>query len=267
MTRVPILMYHSVSERPNDETRPLAVRPSDFADQLGYLRDHGFTPITFGALVTALHEDDGRDLPARPVVLTFDDGYADFHTEALPLLEKAGAPATVFLTTGWLADAGQDAAGRPLDTMLTWSQAAEAASCGVELGGHSHSHPQLDQLSDADLREELRRNKALIEDRLGLPVPTMAYPYGYSSARVRREVARAGYTAACAVANDVASGRDDVFTIPRLTIAKGTTLSTFGRAVHDRAIPLIYLKERLLTKGFAVVRRTRYGLRRVRGHV
>ena len=89
--------------------------------------------------------------------------------------------------------------------MLTWSQVKEAAAHGVELAGHSHSHPQLDQIGDAALREELSRNKALLEDELGKPVTTMAYPYGYSNARVRRAVAAAGYEAACAVDNALAA--------------------------------------------------------------
>src|SRR5690606_29381525 len=185
----------------------------------------------------------------------------------LPLLERHKFPATVFLTSGWVADAGKDAAGRPLDRMLSWSQAAEAASAGIEIGGHSHSHPQLDQLPDDDLRQELRRNKGLLEDKLGTPVATMAYPYGYSSARVRREVRKAGYFAACAVNNTIAADRHDMLAIPRLTVARHTTIGMFTKAVEGTAVPLIYLRERILTKGYAVVRRTRYGLPRVRGHV
>ncbi|MEU8268703.1 polysaccharide deacetylase family protein [Sphaerisporangium sp. NPDC049002] len=263
--RVPILMYHSVTDRPNSATRPLAVRPSVFESQMTYLKDRGFTPLTLGDLVASLYGTGGAPAPERPVVVTFDDGYADFHSEALPVLEQLGFPATVFLTSGWVSDAGGDAAGRPLDRMLCWSQAREAVSCGIEIAGHSHSHPQLDQLSDAALRQELRRNKALLEDKVGRPVATMAYPYGYSSARVRREVRKAGYWAACAVANTLAADSGDVMALPRLTVGRSTTMDRFRRAVEGRGVPLIYLKEHALTKGYAMVRRTRYGLRHVVG--
>lgn len=263
MIRVPILMYHSVTDQPKDETRALSVRPSDFAEQLAYLAESGFTPLTFGALAAALHHDRSGALPDKPVVVTFDDGYADFHAQALPILERRRFPATVFVTSGWLADAGADAAGRPLDDMLTWGQVREAAQSGIEIGGHSHSHPQLDQLRDAELRDELRRNKGLLEERAGAPVATMAYPFGYSSARVRREVRAAGYTAACAVANAVAADRHDVLAVPRLTVARSTGMDKFRRAVEDRGVPLLYLKERALTKGYAVVRRARYAVRQV----
>jgi peptidoglycan/xylan/chitin deacetylase (PgdA/CDA1 family) len=262
--RVPILMYHSITDRPNADTRPHAVRPGDFEEQLAYLTEHRFRPITFADLAAAL-DGTGPALPERPVVLTFDDGYADFHSAALPLLERYEVPATIFVTSGWLRDAGADAAGRPLDTMLSWSQVREVASAGVEIGGHSHSHPQLDQLRDHELREELRRNKELLEDKVGRPVTTMAYPYGYSSARVRREVHRAGYRAACAVNNALTTGRHDMLALPRLTVGRSTTMGRFRKAVEGRGVPLIYLKERVLTKGYAVVRRTRYAVRQVTG--
>ncbi|KAB2342368.1 polysaccharide deacetylase family protein [Actinomadura rudentiformis] len=265
---VPVLMYHSISERPSRETAGLAVRPGAFADQMALLRERGFTPVPFSAVATP---PEGG-LPDKPVVITFDDGYADFHEHALPVLDEHGFTATVFVTTGWLADAGDDAAGRPLDRMLAWEQVREAAAHGIEIGGHSHSHPQLDQLGDADLRSELTRNRGLLEDRLGRAVTTMAYPYGYSSVRVRRAVRAAGYDAACSVENrlghvpqsSVPQGTDpDRLAIPRLTVRMSTSLDTFGRVVDGRGIPLIYLKDRALTRGYAVVRRTRYAARRV----
>jgi peptidoglycan/xylan/chitin deacetylase (PgdA/CDA1 family) len=259
--RVPILMYHSVAERPAAETRRLAVRPGDLADQLGHLRDSGFTPLSFSDLAAALR-DNGSALPARPIVITFDDGYADFHTEALPLLDELGFATTLFVTTGWLHDAGPHAAGRPLDRMLTWSQVKEAAAHRVEVAGHSHSHPQLDQIGDAALREELVCNKALLEDEVGRPVTTMAYPFGYFNTRVQRAVAAAGYEAACAVDNAVAAGPHDRFAMPRLTVDRGTTMTKFQAAVAGRGVPALYLTERTLTKGYAVVRRARWALRR-----
>ncbi|MFF5208977.1 polysaccharide deacetylase family protein [Streptosporangium sp. NPDC000396] len=261
MTRVPILMYHSVNDSPNDETRPLAVSPGRFAEQLGMLRERGFTPMTLSDLVAAMHR--AEKMPANPVAITFDDGYADFHSEALPLLQRFGYPATVFVTSGWVQDSGPAQAGRRLAPMLTWSQIREAVSCGVEIGGHSHSHPQLDQLPDRDLRNELRTNKALLEDQISRPVATMAYPYGYSSARVRQEVRKAGYWTACAVANDAFREGDEMLALPRLTVTEQTSMTKFGKAIAGRNLPVLYMRERALTKGYALVRRTRYGLRQI----
>jgi peptidoglycan/xylan/chitin deacetylase (PgdA/CDA1 family) len=242
---------------------------------MAWLRDHGFTPLSLTNLAVIMQSFDQRlhdheNVPERPVVITFDDGYADFHEVALPVLERHGFPATVFVSTGWIDDAGAEAAGRPLDRMMSWRQIDEAAATGIEFGGHSHSHPQLDQLPPPVLRDELGRSKSLLEDRLGAPVTTMAYPYGYSSARVRREVRSAGYTTACAVANDLpdlSDGRHDALALPRLTIRAATSPATFGRAVAGHGIPLLYLRDRVLTKGYAMVRRGRYAARLMMRHV
>ena len=340
--RVPILMYHSISGADR-----LAVSPEAFAEQLTFLAERGFTPITFGDLVrrtTAVRAVDGgadggtndgvgasrdtaagrdgarrdgaaraadpapsgvsgqvpgaeagrpyapaADLPGhasvpgglggspgqgrpgrpgagggmagRPVVLTFDDGYADFHERALPLLVRYGFPATLFVTTGWLRDAGPYAAGRPPARTLSWPELEEVAAAGVEIGAHGHSHAQLDQLGDGALRAELRLAKSLLQDRLGRAVPTMAYPYGYSSARVRRAVRDAGYTAACAVGNALPAAGHDRLAVPRLTVRAATSIAGFARALEGRG----YLVDHALTKGYAVVRRSRYAVRRLRG--
>ncbi|GAA2093399.1 polysaccharide deacetylase family protein [Actinomadura alba] len=265
MTGVPILMYHSISEHPPPATAPLAVHPGAFADQMALLADRGFTPIPLSDLPIRRSAEVRAGRPdtaaGRPVVITFDDGYADFHENALPVLERLGFTATVFVTTGWLADAGPHAAGRPPDRTLSWGQVREAAAHGVEVGAHGHSHPQLDQLPGPPLYDELTRSRGLLEDDLSVPVQAMAYPYGYSSARVRRAALHTGYRRACAVANEVAEpARHDRLALPRLTIRAGTTLERFGRIVDGAAA---YRLEHALTKGYAVVRRSRYAARRM----
>jgi peptidoglycan/xylan/chitin deacetylase (PgdA/CDA1 family) len=254
-------MYHSISARPPAATASLAVGPEMFADQMALLGDLGCTPIALADLATAAGDVE------RPVVITFDDGYADFHEHALPVLERSGFPATLFVTTGWLADAGPHAAGRPLDRMLCWSRVREAALHGIEVAGHSHSHPQLDQLPARALHDELAVSRALLEDRLGGRVRAMAYPYGYSSARVRRAVLATGYETACAVANatcavaaEVAGAGHDRLALPRLTVRAATSLERFGRIVAGTAT---FRVDHALTKGYAIVRRSRYAARRM----
>src|SRR5207248_4759390 len=97
LTAVPVLMYHEIAPAAATTSR-LAVPPEEFAAQLGLLHEHGFTTVTAGTLAAAL-ADGGHGLPDRPIVLTFDDGFADFHAAALPVLSRYGFTATLFVTT------------------------------------------------------------------------------------------------------------------------------------------------------------------------
>jgi peptidoglycan/xylan/chitin deacetylase (PgdA/CDA1 family) len=250
--RVPVLMYHEIAEASETGSR-LAVSPADFAAQLGYLRGAGFTAITASELSAGLAGDIGK-LPDRPIALTFDDGYADFHSRALPALDDHGCTATLFVTTGWVQDADMrpTAPGR----MLTRTQITEVAAAGVEIAAHTRRHPQLDQLPRTLVREELHSSKQWLESELGLPVPGLAYPFGYSSARVREVAREAGYGYACGVGNRTASPASDLLELPRLTVRRATTMAAFRRLVDGHATVRL-LEDRALTKGWAGVRRVR----------
>jgi peptidoglycan/xylan/chitin deacetylase (PgdA/CDA1 family) len=252
---IPVLMYHEIATATETASR-LAVSPDAFAAQLRYLRDHGFTTLTAGAVAAAL-AGGGHWPPARSIVLTFDDGFADFHREALPVLLECGFTATLFATTGWVEDAGPLPAGRRPGNMLSWSQIAEAASAGIEIGAHSRLHPQLDQLPAKLLRDELSTSKAQLEDKLGFPVTGLAYPFGYSNARVRAAAQELGHGYACAVGNMMVSKESDLLALPRLTIRRSTGMLAFQQVVSGSNVQRIYFKDRALTKGWAMVRRTR----------
>ena len=171
---VPILMYHEIAARPQT-TSPLAVPPAAFAAQLAYLHYHGYNTVTFADAAAAL-AGEGGPLPTRPVVLTFDDGFADFHREVLPLLRNYGFTATVFVTTGWIADAGGHRSGHQPGQMLSWNQICEAAGAGVEIGAHSHGHPQLDQIKPSQLRARAGSQQGLAgrRDRPGRAQPGLS---------------------------------------------------------------------------------------------
>ena len=260
---VPILMYHAVADHPAAATRGLSVTPHALEKQLHLLVEQGYTGMTFSDLSEAFRKSGV--LPERPIVLTFDDGYADFAHNAWPILSRFGFPATVFVTTGWIADAGENAAGTPLDTMLTWAQVRALAAAGVEIGAHSHSHPELDQLPDAALRLELGVCRAMLEDCIGTPVRALAYPYGYSTHRVRLAAHSAGYHCAAAVRNVRATSSDDPFMLPRLTIRRNTTESEFASIVSG-ADRRVFFKDRALTAGWAAVRAVRRSGKRLAGN-
>lgn len=254
--RAPVLMYHEIADASQTSSR-LAVSPAVFAAQLAYLRDADYTALTAGALSAILAGGRGK-LPERPVVLTFDDGYEDFYRQAMPLLDRYGFTGTLFMTSGWLAEAGGRRDG--LRPMLSWRQLAEAAHGGIEVGAHSSQHPELDRLPEKLLREELYSSKSLLEDELGMPVPGLAYPFGYSNARVRQVAREAGYTYGYAVANTMATEESDPFALPRLTVRRATTLDSFHRIVAGNDTMTLRW-DRVLTSGWAMVRRTKAMLR------
>ena len=223
LLQLPILMYHEIADRSETDSS-LAVSPRNFQAQLAYLHDRGFKTIA-ASDVPVLLARGPSEIPDRTVVLTFDDGYEDFHSRAIPLLHQHGFTATVFVTVGWVQDsrislAGQERPGR----MLSWSQVREVAATGIEVGAHSCLHPQLDQIRESRLRDELYVSKGRLEDKLGHAVPGLAYPFGYSNARVRQVARDAGYAYACAVRNMTAQAESDPFALPRLTVRRSTTM-------------------------------------------
>jgi peptidoglycan/xylan/chitin deacetylase (PgdA/CDA1 family) len=252
-TPVPILMYHSIAAAPNDATRELSVGPEAFAEQMALLGDQGFTPVDTAALAASWRS--GGPLPERPVLITFDDGYEGVHRHGLPVLAKHGFAATLFVSTGWIKGAHDTGGG--LDAMLSWAQVRELAAEQVEIGGHSHTHPQLDQLSDDALRFEVLRCKEIIADELGTRPASFAYPYGYSSRRVRQAVREAGFAQSLAVGNGLARRRQGPYALQRVTVRRGTGIEEFERLVEGRAIARNFVRDRALTKGYAMVRRAR----------
>ncbi|MET7763342.1 polysaccharide deacetylase family protein [Streptomyces sp. NPDC005393] len=256
---VPILMYHTVAHAPARATHGLSVSPGAFAEQMDLLGERGFTPVTCERLADAWR--GGPALPSRPVLITFDDGYEGVHRYALPALTQHGFTATLFASTGWLR--GPYETDGALDLMLDWGQVRELAEGGMEIGGHSHTHPQLDQLDDARLWFEVARCREILTAELGRPPVSFAYPYGYSSRRVRRVVGSAGFGVSLAVGNALAARRQGPYALGRVTVRRTTRIEEFERLVSGRAIGRNFAGDRALTKGYALVRRARQVLRKV----
>ncbi len=256
MTTVPILLYHSVSADPPGWIADLTVSPRVFTHHADLIVDSGRTPMTVSGLRAAL--DGYTELPRRPVVVTFDDGFADFSSAAATLAER-GIPSTLYVTTGALGGRGPLPADMvlPPASMLRWSQLGELEQHGVEIGGHTHTHPQLDTLSRRAADGEIRRCKQVLEDEICHEVGSFAYPYGYSSSSVRRSVEAAGYRSACGVINALSSESDQVFSLARLMMHATTTADEVAAWLDGAGADAAPRTERIRTKAWRSYRRMR----------
>lgn len=237
---IPILMYHSISAPANSGFRPCTVSPEAFEEHLSYLHRCNYTPMTVTQFARAMAQgSDG--LPSRPVLLTFDDGYADFYTAALPSLQRHGFTATLYITTAFIGSTSRwlrypTERSRP---MLTWTQLTEISASGIECGAHTHTHPPLDMLAPSTAREEIVRSKELLEDHLGQRVSSFAYPYGFYSSRVQQIVQASGFAAACAIRRSVSSLFDNPYALARLAITPDITMSDLATVLLTGNGPLV----------------------------
>jgi peptidoglycan/xylan/chitin deacetylase (PgdA/CDA1 family) len=223
--RVVVLCYHSVHP-----SKPFAsASPPDFDRHLDWLAAHCEVVPLDRILDTARTPQSH----ARPVVaITFDDGYADNYEFAFPRLQSRGLTATFFVTAG-LLEKDSDVVARFQSLRrctyedlrpLEWAQAREMCAAGMAIGGHTYSHPNLAVLTRARARDELRRSKQILEERLGTAVPAMAYPFGKPRRHFTQEtvglVEEAGYELACAVLFRSVRPTDSRFAIPRLFVTR-----------------------------------------------
>jgi peptidoglycan/xylan/chitin deacetylase (PgdA/CDA1 family) len=254
--RVPVLLYHGITDRSSPAMAPFAVPPRVFAEHLDLLDELGLTVVPLSDLADAIAT--GVPLPPRSAVITFDDGYADFASEALPRLAARKAPATLYVTTGWLEGGASTGISRPSDRFLGVSDLPALRDAGIEIGGHSHTHPQMDTLPRPGIREELQRCKTLLEDALSEEVTSFAYPHGYNDRRVRRVVREVGFRTSTAVANRIATVHDDPMRIPRLMLGPQTSRAELRRLLTEPGAGRGRTAVRAgLRVGWRTVRRTR----------
>ena len=218
MAKVRILTYHRIGIPRTGRWESGTVPPERFKRQLAALRLLGYRFWGMDDLAQWLRAPGALD--GRPVVLTFDDGYADLHAHALSLLTEVGAAATVFLVAAReRADWMRRAAQGPLD-LLSWEEVREMSEAGMAFGSHGLTHVRLTECDDRRLRAEVADSRKLIEDRLGRRVRHFSYPYGKADRRVVDAVRAAGYETACTTERGAVPAGADPLRLPRLTVGK-----------------------------------------------
>ncbi len=249
-TALPVLMYHSVSAT-EGPLRALAVPPERLHEQLAALTDAGYELL---GLTEALSRK-AADPRAQVVGVTFDDGYLDFLTAALEVLTKVGARATQYISVGHLgAGAPPMATEAAFGRLLDWAQVRELAGAGIEIGNHAYLHHPLDVLPAKQLTTELRDSKDRLEQELGGPVPSFAYPHGYNSRRVRELVAGLGHDNACEVGRRLYRPGGNRYAIPRLHITPDHTGPDTVAAVRTGGPGLVPAAKRAAQPGWRAAR-------------
>jgi peptidoglycan/xylan/chitin deacetylase (PgdA/CDA1 family) len=227
---VPVLMYHKIGDPPpGSKLGKLWVSTKAFRRQMEYLRKNGWTPITF--LDVAAHLDEGAPVPAKPVVITFDDGYRNNYENAFPVLKEFGFKAVVFLVVNTLEgeNAWHDPATETRIPMLSWKQIDEMRAAGVEFGSHTLSHPRLERLAPDAARGEIEESRRLLAARLGKAPVSFAYPYGNGadSPALQEMVRKAGYRWAVSVHQGKGDFKRAPFCLKRLFIRGDDTAWDF----------------------------------------
>jgi len=210
--RFPILTYHSI----DNSGSVISTAPEVFRRQMQYLSENGYKAVTLNEFISSLSEDKTPFL--KTVVLTFDDGFQNFFTEAFPVLEKYGFKATVFLVTDFCGK-NNDWAGNPPELppsrLLSWEEIKELHNYGIEFGGHTRTHLDLTKILDPRLESEVVESKAIIEERIGSEVTTFAYPFGKFNQKVRQAVEKS-YKAACSTSLGKVRAGSDFFSLERV---------------------------------------------------
>ncbi len=255
--KIPILMYHSVSQLATAKFKRFAVSPALFREHMAYLHQCNYAAITVTQLVHA-RVQGSSSLPERPVVLTFDDGFSDFYTEALPVLQQYNFLATLYIVTAFVGSTSRwlQREGEALRPILSWEQIANICAAGIECGGHTHTHPQLDTLPLSQARDEIVQCKRILEERLGHEIVSFAYPFGYHTAAIQRLVQEAGYTSACAVKYEMSSEATNPFSLARLIVSADTDAQGLAALLRQEAPSVTTFYKRAATPAWRLARRS-----------
>ena len=245
------LAYHGVAEVPLDQDPDaLFVAPGELRRQIARLREWGYRLVSFGELAGEVAGGGGTGSAA----LTFDDGLVDNLEALAPLLAEVGAPATVFVVSGWL---GRPHPAARWTRIVTDEELRALRAAGIEIGAHSITHPDLSALGYEQARVELAASKQQLEEVLGEPVEVAAYPFGRANKQTARACRDAGFRAAC-----VATGRGDwadQYRLPRQDMENGSTLLGLRLKRAGRYEPLMRFRPARAAR--RVVRRTTAALR------
>lgn len=221
-TFVPVLMYHYIRWNPNPRDRAgfaLSVTPAAFHAQMDYLARNHFNVIPLSQAIAAIRAH--RPLPFRPVVLTFDDGYADFFTTAVPEMRRYGFTATDYVVPGLVGHG----------SFMSWQQVVAADRLGFTIGAHTMNHVALSRVPAGRVMAEMSESKKALQEILGHPVTEFAYPYGSFNRYVAGRARALGFESAASTMPGAWHQPGELWWLDRQRVSGWTPLPAFARLV------------------------------------
>jgi peptidoglycan/xylan/chitin deacetylase (PgdA/CDA1 family) len=256
--RIPILMYHSISTEAENAAHPyffMNTAPAVFEAHMKYLFENNYRTISIDEACNCLTTKSQGS--AKQVVITFDDGYRNFFTEAMPILSKYNFTATVFLATEFVGDNNKKFNG--IDC-LNWQEVRELLGCRINIGSHTIHHPKLDSLAANDVRREVQISKDIIEDKIGESIEYFSYPFAfpvYKKKFIRflfNTLKICGYQNAVTTNIGTISAENSNFFLKRIPVNSDDDLLFFQAKLeggYDWLYPLQVMKKALhVPKGF-----------------
>jgi peptidoglycan/xylan/chitin deacetylase (PgdA/CDA1 family) len=214
---IPVLNYHSIGKQPGNS---LILDPDKFAQQMDYLEEHQFTPLSLSEFILILEQK--KAAPPKPVLLTFDDGYTDNYELAMPILKKHGYPATLFMSPGAVGQEGY----------LNWEQVKEMHEAGWDIQPHGMTHPHLPQLSAAKQKEEIVEARKQIEQQLGTIADVFCYPYGEFNKHTIAILKEEGFRYAFTIQQGMTNSTQQPFQLKRLYVNGKEGLHTWSKKLN-----------------------------------
>lgn len=225
--KIPVLLYHQIGVLSGKRTpfRSMTVHPNSFRRQMRWLKRLGYKGVS---LRDALPYIEGRK-QGKIAIITFDDGFLNVYENALPVLQEHGFTATNYFVANQLG--GRNEWDIPIGVApapcMSASQMREWAALGHEVGAHTLDHVHLTRVPIEEATRQIAGSREVLQDILGGPVTSFAYPYGHENAQIREITREAGFTHALTTQRRRMQPGDDSFGLPRLTIRRNDLLLHF----------------------------------------
>lgn len=229
--RVPILTYHNIDPVPGSMT----ISPAKLEAQLQWIKDHGYTVIPLQELVAYLR-GESSSIPEKSIVITADDGKKSVYTHMLPLVRKYKVPVTLFVYPSSISNA---------EYAMTWNELKKLQTTGLfDIQGHTYWHPNFKQekkrLTASDYQKlvqaQLINSKKVLDEKLGINVTLLAWPFGIYDDYLEQEAAKAGYVMAFSIDARPANKSERMLSQPRYMILAGQSMEAFAAIVGGQVL-------------------------------